>query len=165
MGVIEYELLLDEERKPVLAKKSSGFSDEDEILNNPDKIAKMFTDRCNAACLPEEHIWMLALNTKCKAIGMFEIAHGTARNCTTMPREFFVRACVSGSNCIAVIHNHPSGICIPSTEDDLLTKRLVGAGELLGIPVVDHVIIGESGYYSYAEMNEELLKGKEIWKE
>lgn len=160
MGVIEYELLLDEERKPVLVKKNSEFSDADEFLNSPSKIAQMFRVGCNAEYLPEEHIWMLALNVKCKPIGMFEVAHGTNRNCMTSPRELFVRACVSGCDCIVVVHNHPNGICTPSEEDDLVTKRLVGAGELLGIPVVDHVIIGENSYYSYAEQNEELLKPK-----
>lgn len=165
MGVIEYELLLDEERKPVLVKKNSEFSDADEFLDSPSKIAQMFMVGCNAEYLPEEHIWMLALNVKCKPIGMFEVAHGTNRNCMTSPRELFVRACVSGCDCIAVVHNHPSGICTPSEEDDLATKRLVGAGELLGIPVVDHVIIGENSYYSYAEQNEELLKPKQDRKE
>lgn len=162
MGVIEYELLLNEERKPVLVKKNSEFSDIDDFLNTPGKIAQVFMTGCNAGHLPEEHIWMLALNVKCKAIGMFEVAHGTAYNCMATPREFFVRACVSGCNGIAVVHNHPSGICTPSVEDDLLTKRLVGAGKLLGIPVVDHVIIGEDSYYSYAEQNEELLKTKQV---
>lgn len=165
MGVIEYELLLDEERKPVLVKKNSEFSDADEFLDSPSKIAQMFMVGCNAEYLPEEHIWMLALNVKCKPIGMFEVAHGTSRNCMTSPRELFVRACVSGCDCIVVVHNHPSGICTPSEEDDLVTKRLVGAGELLGIPVVDHVIIGENSYYSYAEQNEELLKPKQDRKE
>ena len=165
MGVIEYELLLDEERKPVLVKKNSEFSDADEFLDSPSKIAQMFMVGCNAEYLPEEHIWMLALNAKCKPIGMFEVAHGTNRNCMTSPRELFVRACVSGCDCIVVVHNHPSGICKPSEEDDLVTKRLVGAGELLGIPVVDHVIIGEDSYYSYAEQNEELLKPKQARKE
>lgn len=162
MGVIEYELLLDEERKPVLAKKNSGFSYADEVLNTPDKIAQMFMSGCNAEDLPEEHIWMLALNVKCKAIGMFEVAHGSNRNCMTSPRELFVRACVSGCDCIAVVHNHPSGICTPSSEDDSLTKRLVEAGGLLGIPVVDHVIIGKDSYYSYEEQNKELLKTKQV---
>lgn len=165
MGVIEYELLLDEEKKPVLVKKNSEFSDADEFLDSPSKIAQMFMVGCNAEYLPEEHIWMLALNVKCKPIGMFEVAHGTNRNCMTSPRELFVRACVSGCDCIVVAHNHPSGICTPSEEDDLVTKRLVGAGELLGIPVVDHVIIGENSYYSYAEQNEELLKPKQDRKE
>lgn len=165
MGVIEYELLLDEERKPVLVKKNSEFSDADEFLDSPSKIAQMFMVGCNAEHLAEEHIWMLALNVKCKPIGMFEVAHGTNRNCMTSPRELFVRACVSGCDCIVVVHNHPSGICKPSEEDDLVTKRLVGAGELLGIPVVDHVIIGEDSYYSYAEQNEELLKPKQARKE
>ena len=164
MGVIEYELLLDEERKPVLVKKNSEFSDADEFLDSPSKIAQMFMVGCNAEYLPEEHIWMLALNVKCKPIGMFEVAHGTVCNCMTTPREFFVRACVSGCNWIAVVHNHPSGICTPSSEDDLLTKRLVEAGGLLGIPVVDHVIIGKDSYYSYAEQNEELLKTKQARK-
>lgn len=165
MGVIEYELLLDEERKPVLVKKNSEFSDADEFLDSPSKIAQMFMVGCNAEYLPEEHIWMLALNVKCKPIGMFEVAHGTNHNCMTSPRELFVRACVIGCDCIVVVHNHPSGICTPSEEDDLVTKRLVGAGELLGIPVVDHVIIGENSYYSYAEQNEELLKPKQDRKE
>lgn len=148
-----------------LVKKNSEFSDADEFLDSPSKIAQMFMVRCNAEYLPEEHIWMLALNVKCKPIGMFEVAHGTNRNCMTSPRELFVRACVSGCDCIAVVHNHPSGICTPSSEDDSLTKRLVEAGGLLGIPVVDHVIIGKGSYYSYAEQNEELLKTKQDRKE
>ena len=150
MGVIEYELLLDEERKPVLVKKNSEFSDADEFLDSPSKIAQMFMVGCNAEYLPEEHIWMLALNVKCKPIGMFEVAHGTNRNCMTSPRELFVRACVSWCDCIVVVHNHPSGNPAPSVEDELITQKIKEMADCLEIEFIDHLIVGKHCFYSFA---------------
>ena len=101
-----------------------------------------------------------------KAYGNSEIEHGisigqegyTNRLVHGMAHSVAIGPARSGD---LIVHNHPSGICTPSSEDDLLTKRLVEAGGLLGIPVVDHVIIGKDSYYSYAEQNEELLKTKQ----
>ena len=58
-------------------------------------------------------------------------------------------AILSNSYCIIVAHNHPSGNTEPSEEDDIVTERLVKAGEILGIKVLDHIIIGDDSLYSY----------------
>ena len=67
------------------------------------------------------------------------------------PREVFREATRGGAAAIVVFHNHPSGDPTPSPDDVNLTRRLAAAGALLGIDVVDHVILGETRYYSFKE--------------
>ncbi|MDT8444359.1 MAG: JAB domain-containing protein [Desulfuromonadales bacterium] len=66
------------------------------------------------------------------------------------PREVYKAALLSSAAAVIFIHNHPSGDTAPSREDIEITKRLKDAGELLGIRVLDHLIVGEAGYYSFA---------------
>ena len=85
---------------------------------------------------------MLALDTKCKPIGIFEISHGTVNMSMINPREVFIRALLVGAVSIALIHNHPSGDATPSREDISATKRLAECGKLLGVVLLDHIVIG-----------------------
>lgn len=66
-------------------------------------------------------------------------------------REVFRTAIINGAAKIIVLHNHPSGSPSPSDEDEYITKKLVKAGEIIGIPVLDHIIVGGSTYYSFAD--------------
>jgi DNA repair protein RadC len=89
-----------------------------------------------------------ALNTSNKIIGYNIVSIGTLDSALVHPREVFKFAILSSAHSIFLFHNHPSGNMEPSSEDINLTRRLVEAGELLGIGVLDHVIIGHNGDYT-----------------
>lgn len=99
---------------------------------------------------PEEYMYMICMNTKNKVIGVFEISHGTANASLVRPREVFQKALLANAVSIILMHNHPSGDCTASREDIEVTKRLVEAGNIVGVEVLDHIIIGD-GYSSLKE--------------
>ena len=92
------------------------------------------------------------LDARNHPIGFHEVSRGTLTESLVHPREVFRAAIAIGAARIAVAHNHPSGDPTPSREDIELTKRLRDAGELLGIKVLDHIIIGDGHHVSLAEM-------------
>ena len=94
-----------------------------------------------------EHFAVLSLDAKNRARGYKVIAQGTATACLVHPREVFRAALSLGAVTLIVVHNHPSGDPTPSQEDITLTARLVEAGQILGIPVVDHLILGSGSAY------------------
>ena len=103
--------------------------------------------------LNEEHFKVILLNTKNMIIYNILISVGTINTSLVHVREVFKNAIKKNSNSIILVHNHPSGNSMPSNEDKVLTKRLYDAGELLGIKVLDHVIIGKDNYFSFMEEN------------
>ncbi len=161
MKVTKYNLLLNEEGVNVLVKESSSYCRDISHLDSSRNIAYMMSMMYDAERLPEEHIWLLALNNKFKLIGTFEVAHGLVDKCIVSPREIFVRACISGASAIVIVHNHPSGEILPSEADDAVTKQICNAGRLMGIQLIDHIIIGAyAGYYSYSDEKNPILKGE-----
>lgn len=92
----------------------------------------------------------LFLDSKNQPIGSHTISIGSLNASIVHPREAFKAAIVCNSAAVVFFHNHPSGDTTPSREDNEITKRLKDAGDLLGIRVLDHIIIG-NGYYSYAD--------------
>ncbi|MDD4600020.1 hypothetical protein SDC9_20887 [bioreactor metagenome] len=101
--------------------------------------------------LQQEEFCLLLLNTKNRIIGEKRIFRGSVNASLVSPREIFYAAIQTMASQVIVIHNHPSGEPTPSEEDRAVTKKLQEAGMLLNIPVVDHVIIGRHGYYSFKE--------------
>ncbi len=100
---------------------------------------------------PQEHFCILCLNTKNKIVGVHTISIGCLNATIVHPREVFKAALLNNASGIICLHNHPSGDPEPSREDIKITKQLVEAGEIIGITVLDHVIIGEQGYISMKE--------------
>ena len=96
----------------------------------------------------KEHFYVLLLDTKNKVISEELISVGTLNASLIHPREVFNPAIKANANAIILVHNHPSGDCTPSNEDKEVTKRLNKAGEILGIKVSDHTIIGKYDYFS-----------------
>jgi DNA repair protein RadC len=94
---------------------------------------------------------VLLLNTKHRVVGVHIAGVGTLDSAPTGPREVFRAAILAGAKAVIFGHNHPSGDPTPSAADLHLTKRLVKAGDLLGIPVLDHVVIGETSHVSLRE--------------
>lgn len=97
----------------------------------------------------EERFGMIALNCKGNALGMRILSRGTATATLISPREFFRAALGIGASSALAFHNHPSGDPAPSGEDIQLTRRLRAAGESLGVPLADHLIIGSDTFYSF----------------
>ena len=98
--------------------------------------------------LDREHFWALALNTKNQLLKMVEVSVGSLNASIVHPRELFKDAVKASAASMVVVHNHPSGDPTPSGADIQLTRRLVKAGDVLGIEVLDHVIIGDGGEHS-----------------
>jgi DNA repair protein RadC len=101
--------------------------------------------------LREEHFVCLFLNTKNQVIGRQTLSIGSLNASIVHPRELFRAAIRRSSASILCAHNHPSGDPTPSPEDIALTKRLAEAGELLGIELLDHLVIGDNRYTSLKE--------------
>ncbi|MCD8862899.1 RadC family protein [Staphylococcus arlettae] len=101
--------------------------------------------------LTQEIFVALFLNSKNIVIKKQTIFKGTLTSAIVHPRELFNAAIQWASNAIIVVHNHPSGDATPSDEDIQTTKRLIQCGEILGIDIIDHIIIGNSSYVSLVE--------------
>jgi DNA repair protein RadC len=98
--------------------------------------------------LPKEHLRGIYLNTHHRVIHMETISIGTINTNIIHPREVFKPAIEHGAAAVILAHNHPSGITTPSEADIEITKHIAAAGKLIGIPLVDHVIIGRTKFTS-----------------
>ena len=98
-----------------------------------------------------EHMKLLMLNSKAKLLGETNISIGTVNASLITPRELFIEALQKNAVSIIILHNHPSGDPTPSREDMLTTKRILDAGALIGIDLLDHIIIGNNCYMSFRE--------------
>lgn len=99
-----------------------------------------------------EQFFLLCLNAKNEPTAIHTVSIGSLDSSICHPRETFKIAILSNASSLIVAHNHPSGDPTPSREDISVTKTLTQAGKLLGIPVLDHIIVGSEGtYYSLKE--------------
>lgn len=101
----------------------------------------------------EENFNVVLLDTKNKVISVENITKGIVNASLVHPREVFKVAIRKNSTSMILAHNHPSGDPTPSKEDRSITKRLVKTGEIVGIHVLDHIIIGDGNYLSFKEMD------------
>jgi DNA repair protein RadC len=99
----------------------------------------------------EENFAVLALDARRRVLASQIVSQGTLTQALAHPREVFRTAIKLSAAGVAVGHNHPSGDCQPSAEDHQLTQRLRQCGEILALPLVDHIIVGAGAYFSYAE--------------
>lgn len=102
----------------------------------------------NLAKSDVEEFWALALGPKKGLIRCRMIFRGTVNACLVHARDIFRFACAENATSILIAHNHPSGDTTPSFEDLRFTRQLITAGRILDIPVIDHLIVTESGYSS-----------------
>ena len=100
---------------------------------------------------PGEVFAILCLSTKHRVIAYHEVSRGTLDATLVHPREVFKAALLSNAASIILTHNHPSGDPTPSPDDNHLTRRLVDAGKLIGVEVLDHIIVGDGCYFSFKE--------------
>jgi len=95
---------------------------------------------------------VLLLDARHRVLHARVLTRGTADATPMHPRDVFREAALAGAAALVLFHNHPSGDPLPSTEDLQLTKRMIEAGELMGITVVDHVILGDTSYCSLRDL-------------
>lgn len=115
-------------------------------IESSSDIADIFMEKMRYR--KKEHFVNLMINVKGEIIEETEVSVGDLCSSTTHPREVFVDAVRRSAGSVVFIHNHPSGDPTPSEADIATTKRLIEAGEILGIPVLDHIIIGDGCYVS-----------------
>lgn len=141
-----------------LVKEPSWYSKEP--LNSPEKIAEFMSQELGS--YDREVFCILNLTTDAKVINMNIVSMGTINASLVSAREVFKSSILSNAASIIAVHNHPSGNLYPSQNDLLITKKLMQAGELLDIELLDHIIVGggKGEYYSFHTHN--LLLDKEL---
>ncbi|MCR5732025.1 MAG: hypothetical protein K6G51_03680 [Sphaerochaetaceae bacterium] len=108
----------------------------------------------------QEHLIVLCLNTMNEVVHTECITKGIANRTAVHPREVFHSAILHMATSIIIAHNHPSGAVKPSISDKKMTESLIKAGEILGIPIRDHIIFSYKGFFSFA-LNNLLARNKE----
>lgn len=134
-----------------LVKEESHKYEVETRISCPKDIYEVLTKVCRIQCNTEEVFILITLNIKNIVTGYFEVHRGTINTSLVHPREVFKRALLNNASDIMVAHNHPSGDPNPSKEDIQITERLKEAGNLLGINLLDHIIVGEDKYISLKE--------------
>ncbi|HSJ24064.1 MAG TPA: DNA repair protein RadC [Longimicrobiales bacterium] len=103
--------------------------------------------------LSQEEFRVLLVNTQHAVLRELVITRGTLDTSVVHAREVFRQAVVECAAAVLLVHNHPSGDPTPSAEDIQVTRQLAAAGDLMGIPVLDHVVVGDGRYASFVELN------------
>jgi len=136
-----------------LSKRVEDSSDKDRktTVKSPEDAIKSVKNQLKGK--KKEHFLVLSLDTRNHLINIQTISIGSLDSSIVHPREVFKEAISSTAASVIFVHNHPSGDPTPSEDDIKLTKRLVEAGEILGIEVLDHIIICDKDYISMKSRN------------
>lgn len=118
-------------------------------LQNPQSIVNYYMETMRH--LPREQMVLLMFNTKCVLLKDIKLSEGTVNSSLASPRELFIEALRYEAVFIVLLHNHPSGDPAPSKQDLAITRRIKEAGELIGIHLSDHIILGDQCYVSLKE--------------
>ena len=119
------------------------------VIRGPEEVGLRYGPKLRD--LKHEEFWSLLLNSSNRLIGEFKITSGILNSSIVHPRECFHQAIKEKAASVIFVHNHPSGNAEPSQEDLSITKQLVEAGRILGIPVNDHIIVAGNEVTSFAE--------------
>ena len=118
-------------------------------IKDPESVVKAI--RASIKDKAKEHFKLILLNPRNKIIGISTISIGTLNASLVHPREVFKDAIMHTAASVVLAHNHPSGDPEPSEDDITITKRLIEAGKILGVEVIDHIIVGKNGFFSFKE--------------
>ncbi len=137
--------------KVVLVKEKAGRYELPRETKSPEEAYNAIKTITNVQEEAQEVFGILVLNIKNKIVAAHEVSRGTLNTSMVHPREVFKPAVLHNAAAIICFHNHPSGDPEPSREDIEITERLKNAGEILGIPVYDHIIVGDDRCVSLKE--------------
>ena len=133
-----------------IARRIASLPDKQKVkITSPDVVFQKFGPRLSSA--KKEMFLVLLLNSANLLMQEYKVSQGTLNASLVHPREVFQPAITDLAASVILVHNHPSGETEPSTEDRHITSRMVEAGKLLDIPVLDHIIIGAEQYFSFKE--------------
>lgn len=133
-----------------LARRLHSLPEEErQIIRTPENVAERFIPRLRD--MKQEVFIVLLLNSANRIMKEVTVTRGLLNSSLTHPREVFRSAIVESAASVILLHNHPSGNTEPSQEDISITKQIVEAGKVVGIPVHDHIIIAGNSYTSFAD--------------
>ena len=132
-----------------LARRRSPENNPRPSLDSPLRVLEQVPRAVREA--RKEHLLAFYVDARSRLLHLETVSIGTLSASLVHPREVFAPAISQGAAAVIVCHNHPSGDCSPSPEDKDATRRLQRAGELLGIPLLDHLIVSERGFCSFKE--------------
>jgi len=135
----------------VLVKEKVGRYELPRKIGTPENAYKAIAAITSVEEEAQEVFGVLILNTKNKIVAVHEISRGELNSSLVHPREVFKPAVLHNAASIICFHNHPSGDPEPSRDDIEITKRLVEAGKIIGIGILDHIIVGDEEYVSLKE--------------
>lgn len=118
-------------------------------MDSPEKLASTLGPLIQDA--DRECVAVCCVDSRLRPTSIEIVAMGAVDECHVSMRELFKHAVLSNAVRLFVAHNHPSGNAEPSDEDKEITKEIKKAGELMGIPLLDHVIVGDNGYFSFRD--------------
>lgn len=122
------------------------------VVTCPQDVTELLINHCNILDSPVEQFIVIYLNNKNKVTGTEVVSKGGIASTHAEPRNVFMGAILQNAVSIIAAHNHPSGDPTPSEEDKRLTRRIREAGEILGIRLLDHIVVGdENNYFSFKE--------------
>ena len=121
-------------------------------LESSEEVYKLFREL--AEDLDREAMWVMCLDTKNKATCLAQVSLGTLNSAPACPRELLKLAILTSAQGIILIHNHPSGDPEPSGEDRAATAQIKTAAQIVGVKLLDHVIVGDGKYYSFADQGD-----------
>lgn len=119
------------------------------VIRSPQDVFALLkgeAERCD-----REHLWRIDLDSRAQVASYELVSVGTADCALVHPREVWKGALLSNASSVIVVHNHPSGDPSPSDEDRATTRKLAAAGALMGVPLADHIIVADRGYYSFKD--------------
>ena len=116
------------------------------MLNNPESIADYIMEQVRH--LEQENVLLLLVDTKCNLMKVVNLSKGSINASIVSVRDIYINAVGSKASGVILIHNHPSGDPTPSVNDIDITQKIIKAGEIMEIPLLDHIIIGDRRYVS-----------------
>lgn len=136
-----------------MVKEKSGVYEVSNTISNPQNAYNIMTKIVKIQEECEEVLYVITLNVKNNVTGLFEVSRGSLNSSIVHPREILKRAILNNAAAIVLCHNHPSGNPEPSREDIAITSRVKECGNIIGIDLLDHIIIGDENYVSLKELN------------
>lgn len=148
MRIASYAVGLDMRRSVLVKRNAVNYKDNK--FNSAKSVVDMMNSLYDLNSMAEEHVYLLAMNTKCYIIAAFLLSKGSVNASIIEPRGVFTRLCLCGANNFILLHNHPSGDSTPSNDDFNATNKLKECADLMGMKFLDHLVVGDR-YYSFAE--------------
>lgn len=146
-------LLIDYQTIPPAGELANVVAEGPAIVRHADAATDVYRLAQHRGLVPRdrEAFAILALNSRHAPIGFHVVSVGSLDSAPVHPREVFRPALLLGAGALIVMHHHPSGDATPSVHDRTLTDRLTEAGELLGIGVLDHLVLGATRFFSFSD--------------